>query len=105
MRPAQGGPGEQPRPRGHLGCSPGPAAHPAVQRPGAGWCSSAAAAPAWDREGGEMDKEQLSLGDNRITLVGRLSGEVVERELPSGDVVANFRRSEEHTSELQSRGQ
>lgn len=38
-----------------------------------------------------MDKEQLSLGDNRITLVGRLSGEVVERELPSGDVVANFR--------------
>ncbi len=38
-----------------------------------------------------MDNEHVELGDNHITLVGRLSGEVVERELPSGDRVANFR--------------
>lgn len=38
-----------------------------------------------------MDKEHAALGENSISLVGRLSGEVVERELPSGDRVANFR--------------
>lgn len=38
-----------------------------------------------------MDNEHGELGANSIRLVGRLSGEVVERELPSGDRVANFR--------------
>lgn len=31
------------------------------------------------------------LGHNTVSLVGRVSGEVVERELPSGDRLATFR--------------
>ena len=31
------------------------------------------------------------IGHNTVTLVGRISGEVVERELPSGDELTTFR--------------
>ena len=36
-----------------------------------------------------MDDDQV--GHNAVSLVGRVSGEVAERELPSGDRVATFR--------------
>lgn len=36
-----------------------------------------------------MSNEQV--GHNAVSLVGRVSGEVVERELPSGDRLATFR--------------
>lgn len=35
--------------------------------------------------------EDARIGHNAVSLVGRVSGEVVERELPSGDRLATFR--------------
>lgn len=35
--------------------------------------------------------EDGRIGHNAVSLVGRISGEVVERELPSGDLLATFR--------------
>lgn len=37
-----------------------------------------------------MAEENL-VGHNTVQLVGKVSGEVVERELPSGDLLATFR--------------
>ncbi|MEE6286437.1 single-stranded DNA-binding protein [Georgenia sp. MJ173] len=38
-----------------------------------------------------MTDHPPELGHNTVSLVGRVSGEVTEHELPSGDHVANFR--------------
>ncbi len=35
--------------------------------------------------------EDVRIGHNAVSLVGRVSGEVVERELPSGDRLTTFR--------------